>query len=152
MSIFRSFTVALFMSAGLPAGLCATASAQSGPVPISETQILSDISADWATIEAEGFRAFKGDSFSILTGDNRSMEIELTTVEATNSGPNRPDSLARKEGFIATFSGSDADAQWLATNGGQTVKIWHNNLGNSLAYISATPRRNGGFDFEIVLN
>ena len=104
----------------------------------------------WVNATPEKMTAFVRDRFSAVAEDGTSLTLRLVKVEATNSGPARPRSLARSEGLIATFRSPQLN--WFVENGAQTVKMKHPVLGHSDVFISATPKRRGGHELHVVLN
>jgi len=165
MEIFRIFTHlkiiaagGLGLMAGIPICLSSPVSAQSfGSValekPVRSTASLRPlISQDWSSIEAAEFRKFSSDYFYILTDDNRPVRLRLLKTLKVDSGPYRPDHLARREGLIAVFNAPIADCNWFIENGHQSVNIWHHALGNGRVFLGAVKNARGQYKIEMILN
>lgn len=104
----------------------------------------------WGNATPEKMTAFLRDKFRAVAEDGTSLTLRLIKVDAINSGPARPKSLARSEGLVATFAGPNLN--WFVENGAQTVRMKHPVLGHSDVFISATPKRRGGHELHVVLN
>ena len=104
----------------------------------------------WETANSEHMAAFVRDRFWAIAEDGTSLTLRLVKVEATQSGPDRPSFLSRKEGLVASFVSPQLD--WFVQNGAQTVMMGHPVLGHMDVYISPTPKRRGGHELIVVLN
>lgn len=136
---------------GVSTSFCASADPAQGMLGASAQSYNAD-AMTWSTATAQEFEKLSGDVFSVLTTDNRSIPLTMTEVVTMALDENRPAFLGRKQGFIAVFSGSDEDARWLLNNRSHSMKVWHKDLGNGQALVSAMPKEAGGYEFEIVFN
>lgn len=151
-SLFLKTSVVLAsIGLGLFAPYCASADPAQGPLDMA-SQAFAGESVTWANVTHRDFNTFSGDSFSVLSADNRSIELTMTEIVTMAVDENRPAFLGRKQSFIAVFSGSDEDARWIMNNRSHSMKIWHKDLGNGQALVSAMPKETGGYEFEIVFN
>lgn len=106
----------------------------------------------WAGVDAKQFHSFIGDSFTIKTSDDRSINLKLIDVIAGKPDINRPTYLPRKQSIIAVLKASKSDEAWIAKSGSIVADSWHHKLGNAKVLITAVKKRNGGHSIEFVLN
>jgi len=104
----------------------------------------------WETLTVKELKPFIGEQFKVQCDCGLSMQLRLTETIAAKSGWARPANLRRREGVIAVFDSPQAEK--FAENGDRSVRISHPELGSFNLFLGATPRRNGGFDIEAVLN
>jgi hypothetical protein len=106
----------------------------------------------WGNIDPSALKSLMGDNVSIITSDNQSINLRLIEVVPGRKDPNRPEFLPRKQSAIAVFSASNADAEWLAKSGGQAVDAFHHALGAGKVFLTAIPKKDGGYSIEVILD
>ena len=142
--VFLASQAALAAMAGLPA----VSIASSAKAAYAGNR--SDTKARWDTATAEDLEQFVGDRFRVRAEGFGDIVMRLVAVEAANSGPHRPVSLARSEGVTAVFESPDMEP--LVRAGHQTYSVRHTWLGSADLFLGPVPKRSGGHVIELVLN
>lgn len=106
--------------------------------------------SSWKTLGHKDLKPLIGDSFTARTEAGDSMTLKLVDSSPVKSGWHRPAHLKRREGVVATFESSGAAA--FAEAGDQLVAMNHKELGRFDVFLSATQKKSGGFEMEVVLN
>ncbi len=120
---FLTSQAALAAVIGMPAVLIASSAKAACAGRHSYTK------ARWDTATAEDLEPFVGDRFRVRIKDYGGIVMRLVAVEAANSGPHRPASLARREGVTAVFESPDLEP--LVHAGHQTYCVRHAWLGSA---------------------
>lgn len=106
----------------------------------------------WGNIEPSELSLLLGENVSIITESNQSINLKLIEVVPGRVDSNRPDFLPRKQSAIVVFSASSSDGAWLAKSGGQSVDAFHYTLGSGKVFLTAIPKKNGGYSIEVILD
>ncbi|MEP3892155.1 MAG: hypothetical protein ABJN69_16980 [Hellea sp.] len=106
--------------------------------------------SSWKTLGHKNLEPLIGDKFTARTEAGDIMTLKLVDSSPVKSGWHRPVHLKRREGVVATFESNGAAAY--AEAGDRVVTMTHKELGRFDVFLSATQKKSGGFELEVVLN
>ncbi|MGB6229678.1 MAG: hypothetical protein WBF53_06075 [Litorimonas sp.] len=104
----------------------------------------------WQNGVAQDFAPYLGQSFTAQLEDGTLIHMKLADIQAGDSGPDRPKTLARSESVSLVFESDMADE--LAERGHQSAWVFYSDLGEANLFIGAVPNSEGRFTIETVLN
>ena len=116
---------------------------------LGSSAFASDDKISWQKGTANQFAQLIDQQFTAVTAEGALLEMTLIEAVAGKSGPARPKNLARSESVSLVF---ETDFPEDLAGQEKSTRVWNATLGEAELYLSAIPRRSGGYEIEVILN